>query len=295
MVQLDAPMAKRYLYVNDDQFVLDKAATLGDWDHVPVMLQFHLMSAHSLGERHEPYAKYKPYANYALRSPGQADSLEPARNYYDNGVLQADGFIHELLEILARKGYLQNTLVVVTADHGEALGEHGFFAHAHGVTEEELRIPFLTFTYGYEPKSRFAASGPVSQVDIAPTLLAEFAMPLPATWAGVPLQERDRQQSSFFQQWHAIGLIDRRDPKNIWKYWVNRRSGEEQVFNLTRDPVARNDVADTIGAAERQEWRRHYLEVLGATEGIEKTRDLIYSIRTGDAFGQGGSLERPRD
>jgi glucan phosphoethanolaminetransferase (alkaline phosphatase superfamily) len=266
----------RYLYANDDGFVLDKAAELPDFDGTPVMLQFHLMSAHSLAKRYDQYAKFEPAVNYALKS--SSDDLEPARNYYDNGVAQADGFIGRLLDALRRKGYLDNAVVVVTADHGEALGENGYFAHARGVTEEELRIPFIVYAYGYRPGSAFAATGPVSQVDIAPTLLAEMGIARPPTWVGVPLQEPRRNPFSFFQQWNAIGLIDRRDPANVWKYWANASRGDEHAYDLTRDPHARHDSIASVETGLKLEWRRLHVGIAGATEGIAQTRDLLYAV-----------------
>lgn len=283
MVPYEGSISTKYLYVNDDQFVVDKTAALPEWDGVPVMLQYHLMSTHGVSKRYERYARYKPSENYAFKRPGLSDNLEPARNYYDNGVVQADAIIDQLLETLGRKGYLRNAVVAITADHGEALGENGFFSHAHGVTEEELKIPLLTFAYGYEPAAgSFAALGPVSQVDIAPTLLAELGMPRPATWTGVPLQEPRRKDFSFFQQWHAAGLIDRRDLQNVWKFWVNGRTGAEFAFNLTRDPLARTNALGTTSLDMRREWRRRYLEITGATESTAETRNLILPVQNRD-------------
>ena len=77
--------------------------------------------------------------------------LPTATNYYDDGILSADHVIQKLVELLRQKGYLRKALVVVTADHGEALGEHGIFAHANSVHEEVLKVPVVFIANGYEP------------------------------------------------------------------------------------------------------------------------------------------------
>ena len=184
----------------------------------PVMIQFHLMSAHLLGSRDPATAKYTPAASYLfLASRGDAVDGRPseqATNYYDNGVLQADAVIREILDALERKGYLQNSVVAITADHGEGLGEHGLYQHANSVHEEVLRIPFILLSYGYRATGAF--DGRVaSQVDIAPTLLAEAGIPLPATWKGRPLQQPAARDFLYFQERWEAGVFDLRDPGNL--------------------------------------------------------------------------------
>jgi hypothetical protein len=95
----------------------------------------------------------------------------------------------------------------------------------------------------------------------------------------VPLQEPRRKDFSFFQQWHAAGLIDRRDLQNVWKFWANGRTGAEYAFNLTRDPHARINALATATPEMRGEWRRRYLEVTGATESTAETRTLILPVQ----------------
>jgi hypothetical protein len=257
----DARSARTIRYLNSDRVMLDYLAGFPAWDGKPVMLQFHLMSAHALHER-EGAPKYAPAANYVYhREPG-ADGRPGQRgiNYYDNGVLLADDTIRTILQMLERKGYLGDALVAVTADHGEAIGEHGMYQHANSVREEVLRIPFVLLSYGHRPGKPLQSASPGAQVDIAPTILTELGMPRPATWQGTPLQAPVTRDFLHFQERWEAGVYDLRDPGNLWKYWINLKSGEEYAFNLTHDPGER---ADLIGKLPVQLKRDLELQVVG--------------------------------
>lgn len=250
-------------YGNDDQLVLEQTKLLAPWDGHPTMFQFHLMSNHVLGIRHQA-AKFTPAANYAFdRQRGQGQTASPrAVNFYDNGVLETDLAIHSILETLKDKGYLKNATVVITADHGELLGEHGLFTHANSVWEEVLQVPFVLLPFGYQSQAFSAQNLNGSQVDIAPTLLAELNMPRPSTWVGAPLQDKITRDYSYFQEGFEVGLIDHRDPQNIIKYWVNLKTGTEYAFNLSIDPHEQQNIAAQLDAQRRRLWRLQQLAPL---------------------------------
>ena len=107
-----------------------------------------------------------------------ADDLHHLKALYDGEILSVDGQIDSLVSLLEAHGQLENTLVVVTADHGEEFFEHGSFGHKKALYEESLRIPLLFYFPAELPARRIA--DPVRIVDIAPTLLAfAGAEPLP--------------------------------------------------------------------------------------------------------------------
>jgi glucan phosphoethanolaminetransferase (alkaline phosphatase superfamily) len=244
----DGSQAKGY-FMNDDRLVLDKASSLSDWDGHPTMLQFHFMSTHVIGKRHDASMVFLPAASYGRLQLHTADNIERSVNFYDNGVIQFDAMLNELLAILKSKKYLENSLVVITADHGESLGEHGMFFHGNGVYEEALRIPLVLVAYGYEPPPFYSGRPAVSQVDIAPTILRELGMDVPATWAGVPLQDADSREFTYFQEGRYMGLIDQRDPHNIWKYWRNEKDKTQYAFNLTLDANEQINVVNRLAPA----------------------------------------------
>ena len=90
---------------------------------------------------------------------------------YDGEIAYTDRRIGDLVDLLARHGILDDTVVVVTSDHGEMLGEHGLYDHKLSLYEPVLRIPLvLRFPKRVEAGQRIPA--PVMLQDLYPTLLA---------------------------------------------------------------------------------------------------------------------------
>jgi arylsulfatase A-like enzyme len=252
---------KQGYFMNDDQFLVDQVAALPRWDGVPALFQFHVMSTHLLRKHEDTPGPWQPSATYMLDTgrdtgPG-AKKVESATNFYDNGVHRTDKVIGDLLKGFESKGYLENALVVITSDHGESLGEHGLFMHANSLREEALRIPFVLVSFGYEPERALQPRTFASQLDIGPTILAELGIPAPRTWMGHALQEPPVPGIAYLEGRHHVGVIDHRDPQNLWKYWLDVRTGEEHAFNLSRDPKEDHDLIEQIGMARAGEWRLH--------------------------------------
>ena len=112
---------------------------------------------------------FEPHAPYG--DPAQAAS-RPAVARYDEEISTADRATGQLLDAL---GDAQaSTLVVITADHGEAFGEHGEIGHSIFVYDTTLRVPFLMKGPGI-PIDR-PIDAPVSLVDLAPTALARLGV-----------------------------------------------------------------------------------------------------------------------
>ena len=159
----------------------------------------------------DPHGPYEPPEAPPARDPAGAARLPVLEEHYGRdgipkyqalpGVRSAvayrerylDEIRHldrELARLLERADAgTRPTALLVTADHGESLGEDGYyFAHGHSVGLEQVRIPLL-----FRPAS--PAGGPasprrsVSLVDVAPTLLHEAGVPVPEAFVGVPLQE----------------------------------------------------------------------------------------------------------
>jgi len=90
---------------------------------------------------------------------------------YDSGVRHLDDIVGRLVEELKTQGIFDDTMLVVTADHGEALGEDGvWFFHGLTVTPEQARVPLLIKLPG-GLRAGEVVEGPVSTVDIFPTAL----------------------------------------------------------------------------------------------------------------------------
>lgn len=139
---------------------------------------------------------FAPFSEYfAGWMPGVTDRAFP-RAQYAACVRTLDHGVQRLWEMLARAGCLEDTLVVLTADHGEELGEHGIWFDHHGLYETNLRVPLILWGPGRVPRGR-VVDGPVTLLDVAPTILQAMGADVPkalpgrdlaGTWRGQGLQ-----------------------------------------------------------------------------------------------------------
>jgi len=90
---------------------------------------------------------------------------------YDAEIAQADDGVEMLVNWLKENGLLDNTLIVLTADHGESLGEHNEKTHAIFIYEATIHVP-LIFRYPALLPRGSVYEGPTRTVDIMPTILA---------------------------------------------------------------------------------------------------------------------------
>jgi arylsulfatase A-like enzyme len=126
----------------------------------------------------DPHAQYVPHDG----APDFSDPAKPAgwrqRAAYDGEIWFTDQQIGRLLDYARAQTWWKDTVVVVTSDHGEALGEHGInFQHGYEIWEPLMRIPLLVHAPGLQPHHV-----PVkrSVIDLVPTILDLMRVPRPA-------------------------------------------------------------------------------------------------------------------
>lgn len=123
---------------------------------------------------HNPFTPPPAYASF-FTAP--APALEPPPGLradwdpllYDREIRYTDDRVRELVASLEALGALENTLLVLTSDHGEAFLEHGFVAHGANVHHEVLNVPLIVVGPGVPAGRRVRA--PVPMIDLMPTLL----------------------------------------------------------------------------------------------------------------------------
>lgn len=104
---------------------------------------------------------------------------------YDQEARYTDGFFKDFFDTLESRGLLKNTVILITADHGEEFGEHGTIGlHAHTLYDELLHVPGLLYLPSAKPR-RLPTR--LSLIDVAPTLLDTVGVPIPPSFRGVPL------------------------------------------------------------------------------------------------------------
>lgn len=124
----------------------------------------------------DPHAQYVPHKG-APDFLGDAKSgAAQVRSLYDQEVWFTDLHIGRVLDYIAGQPWAKDTAIVVTADHGEALGDHGMTWHGMEIWESLVRVPLLVYVPGLEPRR---VRGRRSQIDLAPTLLDLMGVPPP--------------------------------------------------------------------------------------------------------------------
>jgi len=213
--------SQRVRYANDDRLVLD-ALDQQVWpDRQPVFLYIHLMSTHELGSIEPEFQRWE-------REPISSEPYQGLRNRYQDRVLQADARIRQIFGFMANHEAFKNALVVITADHGEYLGEFGRTEHGQEPYEPVARIPLLVADPGgpkYPPRSLS------SLVDIAPTFLAAIGAPIPPNWVGIPLQWETSRQTLVIGSIEVSGVVGQYQGHR-YKFFRQRKDGEEMLFDL---------------------------------------------------------------
>jgi len=201
----------------------------------PQFVFVHLMSAHGLGTKHDEHQRWQPAKSlYAtITKPTTSDVIEPGRNAYDNGVRQADAVIRQLIDELTRRGVVNaDSIVLLTGDHGESLGEHGIKTHAESVFESVIRVPWI-WIGASAPHAQLQQ--PVIQADFAPTVLTALELPVPSHWSGIALQTAPPSRRTFHSQTPVAAVIDYVGSSRI-KLIRDFRTGTASVFDLVADP-----------------------------------------------------------
>jgi arylsulfatase A-like enzyme/Flp pilus assembly protein TadD len=197
-----------------------------------------------LYDPHDPYEPPEPYASQYADRP------------YDGEVAWSDELVGRLDTALGAAGLRDDTLLLVTADHGEGLNEHDEAVHGFFVYETTLRIPFIARGPGITPGTRL---GVVARtVDVVPTMLellglkdatpAVSGRSLAGALGGAPLDDEPTFAESLTPLIH-YGWSDLRSIRDgRWKYILAPRP---ELYDLDRDPGERQNLIDQEPARAR--------------------------------------------
>ncbi len=217
----------------------------------PAFIYIHLMSLHYYGVKYEQHTRFTPeypesvhsLTRMIYRGTEQLDSLTTSKltNTYDNRMVQTDDYIRRIFHVLEDQGILDDSIVIITSDHGESLGDGNLVGHGNEIHHAEINIPLIFFS-----KNKPAINQDIpyaTLIDIAPSILGLIDMPVPSTWEGKDIFTTQRNYSYHMSQRrdgsnNAVILIS--DHQN-YLYSRNRITGNERYFNLTKDPYKELD------------------------------------------------------
>ena len=174
-----------------------------------------------------------------------ADDRAHLVDLYDAEIRQLDQALESLFAQLRESGEFAQTVVVVTADHGEELFDHGGVFHGRTQYQEMLRVPLIIVGPGIPSGLRI--DQPVSLVDLAPTLLTSFGAPVPSAVSGRDLAPLWREggagwpERDLFAEANSPsdgGSPQRAVLRGRWKL-ILHEGGERELFDLRDDPLER--------------------------------------------------------
>jgi arylsulfatase A-like enzyme/Flp pilus assembly protein TadD len=213
---------------------------------------------------YDPHAPYLPPAPFSERF---------AQDLYRGEVAYVDDALGKFLDELKKRGQLENSLVVVTSDHGEGLGEHGERTHGMFAYETTLHVPLILSWEGVLAPRRVASR--VRLVDVAPTLLALAGLaPLPASQglSLVPFLEGRDESSEGESYFEALAFNLNRDFAPLAGLYRGRfkfvRLPIPELYDLDADPGETENLAPARPALVKEMAARlEEVEGSGAIEG----------------------------
>jgi arylsulfatase A-like enzyme len=238
------------------------------------------------GDPHDPahgsMTRVGEYPSYLKGSLEGVTDLAWVEAQYDGEVSYADAQLARLVEAVDA----QNTLVLVIADHGESLGEHGTWFEHVGVEEVETHVPFVARWPGRVPAGK-RSTALVEGSDLAPTVLDLVGIALPETMTGHPALKAPPRVAGRSLAFDRVANRVAREAGEIEKptfrvaglrgpgtrYVLHEKGGEATFYELATDPRAEHDIharvaGDPIAGQLLGQLRQEALALFGGAAGV---------------------------
>jgi arylsulfatase A-like enzyme/Tfp pilus assembly protein PilF len=250
----------------------------------PFFLWLHLY------DPHEPYTPPEPFNSQYRERP------------YDGEVAFTDSLVGDFRKALEDRDLLEKSLVVLTTDHGEGLGDHGEMFHGYYIYESTIHVALIVRPPAM-PDSGRAVSAPVSHVDLVPTVLDAVSIPYPDVLHGrslVPLMfgaAEDMQRAVYSESMYPLlhyGWAPLRALRTDRFKLID--APRQELFDLVRDRHESDNIAsrqpDTALELDQQlEVLRRGIERAGtsAAQQVELDEQTLAQLEAlGYMAGQGG-------
>lgn len=230
-------------------------------------------------DAHSPYLSPAPYHTLFMDQQQQVRekqiSFEPPPSFngskdtadlwiagYDGALNYLDAELGNLFNELRSRNLLDNTLVIITSDHGEAFGEHDkLFQHGHSLHRELIDVPLIV-RFPQEVPSGLTISTPVSLRDVPATITSIVAPGSPSVFPGEPLtafwsaggSKTDLEKEPILAE--VSGREEVPDELPISDGWLKSlttkqwhfiiyESGQVELYDMKQDPKETRNLADT--------------------------------------------------
>jgi arylsulfatase A-like enzyme len=193
----------------------------------------------------------------------QIQNILMARDCYDDCIASLDDQLGRLLNELRGQGLLENTVVIITGDHGESFGDHSVFRHGSALYLDQISVPLVILSPD-APAGR-TVTAPVSLRDLAATVVDQLGLearsPFPghslaALWSSAPGQSQPEVTPALSELAHANAFEPQPKDKLSREgmqmslvasghHYIRDGTGSEQLYDLRRDPSELANLADS--------------------------------------------------
>jgi arylsulfatase A-like enzyme len=210
-------------------------------------------------------------------SPSEKDHLV---RLYDGNLAFADEVMGQIRAALEKAGLLERTVVIISADHGEALFEHGWIGHNVQLYDESAHVPLIVrFPAGQGPAAGTRLRTLADLLDVAPTIADLFGV------MGRGGSDRQFQGRSLLPVLLGAEGETAILSRTVWdrpryarrdathKFVYDTRTGEEELYDLTRDPGEKTNLvaSDPLRAAWSRQSLHHWIASVARAATAEGT------------------------
>lgn len=237
----------------------------------PFFLFLHYFDPHYHYLLHEKYNYYPFYRGriknghpiidlWRIRDKLSQDDIEYLIALYDSEITFTDEHIGELLNELKNRDLYDNSIIIVTSDHGEEFMERGWIGHTLTLHEELIHVPLIMKFPGYKART---INSPVSLMDIVPTVCKYLDLNVPNDFDGTALDLSRGStiksgpifSETFNPQIHrpkVEPIAFRSVISGNYKLIHDEIRNSKQVYNLSEDPHERNNLLGQHGEQDKR-------------------------------------------
>lgn len=177
--------------------------------------------------------------------PPSSSDLKRMRELYDAEVANVDQAMKDLFSFLDDNHLTDQTLIILSSDHGEEFLEHGGLEHGNSQYDELVKVPLIIRGDGFPGGTR--VENCVANIDIAPTILKYAGINIPDEFTGYPLQDIisgiQHEDRVIFGEDTNVGDSVKYALKWPYKLIHNISSGTSELYDLSSDPYEKIDLA----------------------------------------------------